>query len=164
MNKSKWSICFSQVGKNHIEMAWLTFSDLRSRLDRKKPKQLTILGDQPYFSNKILYKIKIKGPNEKLSKPWLRPFIVFYIIKWKFTKGTNNKLFAALFDMSDHDVTLRAPFNRRSWVTRWSKIFKKLRECVFLTEEYYIVISLETKFINHENRPKNRLFFGFSRG
>ena len=38
----------------------------------------------------------------------------------------------ALFDLSGNNLAIRVPFNRRSWVTRLSKIFKKLRECVFL--------------------------------
>ena len=61
--------------------------------------------------------------------------LIFNIIKWKFTKGTNNKLLAALFDISGDNLSLRVPFNLRSWVTRWWKIFKKLRECVFLTDK-----------------------------
>ena len=39
---------------------------------------------------------------------------------------------AALFDISGPNFAFRASFNRRSKVTRLSKIFKKLRECVFL--------------------------------
>ena len=101
---------------------------------------------------------------KKFQKPDKGILLIFCIFKWKFTKGSNNKLLAALFDMSDHDLTLRAPFNRRSWVTKWSKIFKKLRECVFLTEEHNLEICLEKRVINHENRAKNRLFFGFPRG
>ena len=38
LNKCKWSVCVSQVGKNHSEITWVTFSDLRTRLDRKKKK------------------------------------------------------------------------------------------------------------------------------
>ena len=56
-------------------------------------------------------------------------------IKWKFTNGTYNKLLAALFDLSGHNLALRTPFNRRSWVTQWRKIFKKVRVCVFLTDK-----------------------------
>ena len=67
------------------------------------------------------------------------------IVNWKFTKSTNNKLLATLFDMTAHDSTLRAPFNRRSWVTKWSKIFKKLQECYNLTKKYNLEILLETK-------------------
>ena len=66
--------------------------------------------------------------------------------------------------MIDQDSTLRAPFNRRYWVTEWSKILKKLRECVFLKGNYNLVIFIETKVFNHENRAKNRLFFYFSPG
>ena len=69
---------------------------------------------------------------KKFQKPDKGILLFFYIIKWNLTKGTNNKLLAALFDMSDHDLTLRAPFNRRSWVTKWSKIFKKTNSmCIF---------------------------------
>ena len=38
LNKCKRSVCVSQVGKNHSEIVWITFSDLRTRLDRKKNK------------------------------------------------------------------------------------------------------------------------------
>ena len=90
--------------------------------------------------------------------------LIFNIINWKFTKGTNNKLLAALFDISGDNLSLRAPFNRRSWVTRWLKIFKKLRECVFLTDKSNQPLFFRKKIIKHENRAKNRLFFDFPRG
>ena len=57
--------------------------------------------------------------------------LILNTIKWKFTLDTNNKLLTALFDMNYHNLTLRARFNRRFWVTQWSKIYKKLTECVF---------------------------------
>ena len=101
---------------------------------------------------------------KKIRKPDKGILFIFYIIKWKFTKGSKSKLLTALFDMSDRDLTLRAPFYRRSWVTKWSKIFKKSKECVFLTDEHNLEICLEKRVINHENRAKNRLFFGFPRG
>ena len=73
--------------------------------------------------------------------------LIFNIIKWKFTKGTNNKLLAALFDISGDNLSLRVPFNRRSWVTRLSKIFKKLRECVFLPGISNLAIFFEKKML-----------------
>ena len=36
LNKCKWSVRVGQVDKNRSEITWITFSDLRTRLDRKK--------------------------------------------------------------------------------------------------------------------------------
>ena len=36
LNWCEWSVCVTQIGKNHSEIVWITFSDLRTRLDRKK--------------------------------------------------------------------------------------------------------------------------------
>ena len=51
----------------------------------------------PIFSNKNLYKIKMKGQSEKFQKPEWEILLIFDILKWKFTEGTN-KLLVALFD------------------------------------------------------------------
>ena len=58
--------------------------------------------------------------------------LIFHIMKWKLTWGRKNDPKVALFDLSGKNLAIRVYFNRRSWVTRLSKIFKKLRECVFL--------------------------------
>ena len=55
LNKCKWSVCVGQVDKNRSEITWINFSDLRTRLDRKKEaKQLSTTGDQRLYSNKNL--------------------------------------------------------------------------------------------------------------
>ena len=78
-------------------------------------------------------------------------FLIFYIFIWKFTWGRNNKPKSGSFLSQRHQF---GDSGRRFWVTRSSKIFKKLRECVFFSEEYNLVIFLETKVIIHENRAK----------
>ena len=90
--------------------------------------------------------------------------LIFHIIKWKLTWGRNNDPKVALFDLSGNNLAIRVPFNRRSWVTRLPKIFKKLRECVFLPGKSNLAIFLQKIIINHENRANNRLFFSFLRG
>ena len=90
--------------------------------------------------------------------------LIFHIIKWKLTWGRNNDPKVALFDLSGNNLAIRVPFNRRSWVTRFPKIFKKLRECVFLPGKSNFVVFFQKIIINHENRVNNRLFFNFSRG
>lgn len=62
--------------------------------------------------------------------------IVFFfcINEWKFTKGKNNRLLAAVFDIGSQNLTLWAPFNCR----------KRLE------------MILGEKVINHENRVEHR--------
>ena len=76
LHKCKWSVCVSQVDKNRSEITWITFSDLRTRLVRKKEeKQLSTTGDQRLYSNENLFKMKMKGLNENISNVWRRHFI-----------------------------------------------------------------------------------------
>ena len=82
---------------------------------------------------------------KKFQKPEDEISLILNITEWEFTLETNNKLLAALFDMNGQNLTLQALFNRRSWVTGWSKIFKKLTECIFLIEESNQATFLEEK-------------------
>ena len=90
--------------------------------------------------------------------------LIFHFMKWKLTWRRNNEPKGSFSDLSGNNLAIRVPFNRRSWVTRLSKIFKKLRECVFLPGKSNLAIFFEKKIVNHENRSKNRLFFAFLRG
>ena len=39
LNECEWSVCVGQVDKNRSEITWITFSDLRTRLHRKKRRK-----------------------------------------------------------------------------------------------------------------------------
>ena len=71
---------------------------------------------------------------------------------------------AVLFDMSGHNFEFRASFNRRSWVTRLSKIFTKLRECVFLTDKSNLAIFIEKKLLTMKTARKTGYFSVYLRG
>ena len=90
--------------------------------------------------------------------------LIFHVIKWKLTWGRNNEPKGGFFDLSGNNLAIRVPFNRRSWVTRLPKIFKKLRECVFLPGKSNLAIFFQKIIFNHENRANNPLFFNFLRG
>ena len=48
-----------------------------------------------------------------------------------------------------------------SWVTKWSKILKKLRECVFLTVKYNLEIFLEIRLLTMKTEQKTGNFSFF---
>ena len=63
--------------------------------------------------------------------------------------------------MIGHNLTPRAPLNRRSLVTKWTKTLKRQRDCVFLTEKYNLEMSLEAKVINHKKTSGIPVIFQF---
>ena len=65
---------------------------------------------------------------------------------------------AALFDINGHNFAFRASFNRRSWVTRLSKIFQKVTECVFLTYKSNLAIFIGKKYQPSKPREKTVIF------
>ena len=82
-------------------------------------------------------------------------------IKWKFTNATNNKLLAALFDLSGNNLALRTPFNHRSWVTRRWKIFKKVLVCVFLADKSNQATFLENINFSSVKTARKTGYFSF---
>ena len=92
LNKCKWSVCVSQVGKNHTEITWFTFSDLRTRLDRKRKKNSWAQQEISAYIRTITFK---KWNWKVLMKIFRMSdfdiLLIFYIFKWKLTWGRNDE-------------------------------------------------------------------------
>ena len=86
---------------------------------------------------------------------------IFHFMKWKLTWGRNNEPKGGFFDLRGNNLAIRVPFNRRSLVTRLSKIFKKLRECVFLPGKSNLAIFFEKKLWTMKTTQKTGYFSRF---
>ena len=92
LNKCKWSVCVCQDGENHSEITWVTFSDLRTRLDRKRKKNSWAQQEiSAYIRTKTFKKWNWKVLMKIFRMSDLDILLIFYIFKWKLTWGRNDE-------------------------------------------------------------------------
>ena len=85
--------------------------------------------------------MKMKSVNENISNVRIRYFINLSHYQMKINlRQKQRPKGGSFFYLSGNNLAIRVPFNRRSWVTRLPKIFKKLRECVFLPGKSNLVV------------------------
>ena len=92
LNKCEWSVCVGQVDKNRSEITWITFSDLRTRLVRKKKKNSWAPQEiSAYILTKTFLKWKWKVLMKIFRMSDVDILLIFYIFKWKLTWGRNDE-------------------------------------------------------------------------